>query len=360
MIFNNRKESENSLDPQIADEATEWLLSLEDKECEIHRDLSGRNARFLDWLKTSPDHVRAFLEISHAYYILSDADPGCFLHHVLPPQAPKPTRVAHQIGAWRFTRLAAGIAGAVTVASCTWLFASSFMVGQWSPMYYSTHIGERSIITFKDGSTLYLNTASRVELQSARNLRSARLLSGEALFLVSDPSKPFRLSVDDLQIESLGTQFDVRREATETQISVLDGRLRLSCDCSPGEMLVAAGEQLHIDHENGLARIERRTLTARERGSLITWRDGHLDFEGQSLADAAKEFNRYNRLQVVVGDADISDLKIGGTFLANDVESFIAAMHKTFGVQAQLVNTVGHDPNIVLLSKAPQATPPTH
>jgi transmembrane sensor len=81
--------------------------------------------------------------------------------------------------------------------------------------------------------------------------------------------------------------------------------------------------------------LQRRILPASEREHLVMWRDGHLFFEGAPLAAAVKEVNRYNRRQLVVGDAATADLRIGGRFWANDVDSFVAAIQKTFGVRAQ-------------------------
>jgi transmembrane sensor len=97
-------------------------------------------------------------------------------------------------------------------------------------------------------------------------------------------------------------------------------------------------------------------ITPQERDNLTGWRDGRLRFDGQSLADAAKEFNRYNRQQLVIGDADLASLKIGGSFSANDVVSFIAGLQKDFGILARPAGEAGRDATTVFLSR-PQSQP---
>jgi hypothetical protein len=74
MTFTSPKDSDNCQDRQIVDEATEWLMSLEDRECAALRDGAGQPEGFLKWLNGSPEHIRVFLEISDAHYSLSAID----------------------------------------------------------------------------------------------------------------------------------------------------------------------------------------------------------------------------------------------------------------------------------------------
>jgi transmembrane sensor len=66
----------------------------------------------------------------------------------------------------------------------------------------------------------------------------------------------------------------------------------------------------------------------------LSWTEGRLWFERQTLKDVVAEFNRYNRRQMIIADPAIENLRIGGSFEATDPESFIAALEKTLGVRA--------------------------
>ena len=235
----------------------------------------------------------------------------------------------------RSVRVTAGLAAVFATAVCSWIWTHSFALARSDVRSYSTRVGERTTIPFADGATVYLNTASRIVLHSTAKLHAARLLSGEALFDVPLAATPVSLTAGELQIDAPGAQFDVRREPTRLLVSVLDGQVRLACRCTADAIVLAVGEQLEISRQDGLAQLQRRSLLASEREHLVMWRDGHLFFEGAPLAAAAKELNRYNHRQLVVGDAATADLRIGGRFSANDVDSFVAAIQKTFGVQAQ-------------------------
>ena len=347
MIFTSRRESQICQERQIADEATEWLLSLEDRECAALRDGAGQQTRFLRWLNRSPEHIRVFLEISNAYYALSDIDGQKLIS--LPRGADLERADNQRAGSgavflWRV----AGALGLVALGACAWLAAGSFEPPLPKNGVCDTQVGERSILQYRDGSAVYLNTASHVELRADSRHLYGHMVSGEAFFRISRTSRPLRLTVDGLQIDSPAAQLNVRYDAAEARISVLEGQLRLSCNCAAQEVMLPAGYELRVDRGNGLSRVEPRRMTQHELDNLVGWRDGRVRFDGQPLAEAARELNRYNRRQLVIADPDIGGRLIGGSFLANDVDSFVATLTRDFAVAAR----PGRDSNTVLLSRA--------
>ena len=72
---------------------------------------------------------------------------------------------------------------------------------------------------------------------------------------------------------------------------------------TPGDVVIATAEFDVRDAETV------RTLT-----SELGWRRGVLVFEHTTLADAAAEFNRYNREKLVIADTAAGRRTIGGTF----------------------------------------------
>ena len=58
-------------DAQIAEEATEWLLRLEDPSFDPddpYPDPVERQRQFFIWLSESPQHIREFLELYETYH----------------------------------------------------------------------------------------------------------------------------------------------------------------------------------------------------------------------------------------------------------------------------------------------------
>ena len=85
---------------------------------------------------------------------------------------------------------------------------------------------------------------------------------------------------------------------------------------------------------------ENRTieLTQSAVDRKLTWLHGLIAPEGETLAEAVAEFNRYNREQLAVADPVIADRRIGGTFRATDPVSFILALEAWSGIRAEWPN----------------------
>ena len=67
----------------------------------------------------------------------------------------------------------------------------------------------------------------------------------------------------------------------------------------------------------------------------LAWTKGRLIFNGQTLAEAATEFNLYNRCKLVIGDPNVASLQVGGSFVATDLDSFVAALGHTLNVRVR-------------------------
>ena len=67
---------------------------------------------------------------------------------------------------------------------------------------------------------------------------------------------------------------------------------------------------------------------------LLDWRSGMLSFRDATLAEAAGEFNRYNARKIVIGDAAVGQLRIGGSFRWSNAEGFVRLLEQGFPVRA--------------------------
>jgi transmembrane sensor len=196
--------------------------------------------------------------------------------------------------------------------------------------FYSTAIGERSTIALEDGSTLVLNTATRLRVDFTRSARNVTLLSGQALFEVaSDARRPFTVQAGDRRITALGTAFDVRVEAGVVRVTLLEGRVAVEEpgrpanreELTPGQQLLAASR--------GAATVRHADV---ER--VTSWRDGRLVFENEPLAGVVAEVNRYSNRKVVLSDPALGELRISGTFRIGSPVNFISALRDYFPIEA--------------------------
>jgi transmembrane sensor len=121
----------------------------------------------------------------------------------------------------------------------------------------------------------------------------------------------------------LGTQFRVYEHEDETDIGVLQGEVSIRARSTPR---LASQPPVHLDAGEGATVVStQNTVTIRaerlSRGDLeraLAWREGALEFHGNSLKEAVSQINRYNVRQLVIIDPTIENLSVGGRFRYSD------------------------------------------
>lgn len=202
---------------------------------------------------------------------------------------------------------------------------------------YTTPVGGRLTVSLGDGSKIELNTDSTLQVSGNADRRSATLERGEAFFQIKhDPSRPFVVSVGQQRIVDLGTKFAIRKTEAAVRVSLFEGSAKVenvgrSADHSkilqPGDVAVATANAI---------RISKSPLDSLRED--LAWRRGMIEFARATLAEAATEFNRYNRTKVVIADPNIARLTIHGTFPAQDVLAFADAAQAYFHLHAEKRN----------------------
>ncbi|MBX5463294.1 MAG: FecR domain-containing protein [Steroidobacteraceae bacterium] len=324
---------------RIEQRAAEWIVRLD-------RESTPEELRVFEaWLNDNPRHRAAFLRLSTAWrradLLRRLADPGEPADpDLLAPEHPpadesitEPSAVEHPRGRrWRpsWTRaLAAALIG-VVVGVAFWMMRD-FMLGK----SYTTGVGELHRFTLSDGSSLALNTNSKVVVRYQPNERRIRLVRGEALFDVApDVQRPFVVTAGETVIRAVGTSFSVRLRSDETvDVLVSEGKVAIN---PPSDTLLAANGVAHVRGKQVISRVALPDEIARR----LAWTEGRLVFSGETLGAAAAEFNRYNHKRLVIADPSIATLKIGGAFNATNPDEFAAALETTADVRAQAYRTL--------------------
>lgn len=312
------------------------------------------------WLAADPRHLGAYVRaraqwenldrLSALHGPATAESPRTAAAPVAPPNARGPA-------VSRRSFLAASAAAASVLGGG--LIWTAFRAGRSS---YVSGIGEVRRISLADGSTMILNTATEVSVRLSEKWREIRLLRGEALFDVAhDKTRPFVVSVNDTTVRAVGTAFVVRLEAAEVDVTVTEGVVevmdRQTARESAPRVAVGSSERARRVKANERAIIAREhvpeiaPIALAEANRRLAWREGMVDFDGESLATAVNEINRHNHRQIVIDDPLLAQRPIVGTFRATDLDSFAAAA--TASLKARAV----HDGDVIrLMSAASQAT----
>ncbi len=226
-----------------------------------------------------------------------------------------------------FGRLAAGL---IVVAALGG--GISFLTRAPEQKSFTTGLGERETITLADGSRIELNTDSALRL-AADDPRKVWLDKGEAFFQVRHDAKhPFVVTAGDHLVTDLGTKFSVRRDSGQMRVAVVEGQVSVASVAGHTQpVLLKAGDV-------GLAKKEAVSLSKKAVAELedeSAWQKGLFMFHHTSLADAASQYNRYNRAKIVIADAQAAKLTINGALPTNDVDAFVRLTQKFFDLRVE-------------------------
>lgn len=193
---------------------------------------------------------------------------------------------------------------------------------------YATQLGENRTLALADGSRITLNTGTR--MHTSATVRRAWLDSGEAYFdIAHDPAHPFEVVAGSSRITVLGTRFSVRHEGDTTRVLVEQGHVRVSD--TGGTMDLLPNQSARVDGGNLVGTQERTADTER----ALAWRQGRIVFDQTTLAQAAAEFNRYNRRKLIVIDPRVAAITMGGSFAPTNVDGFVRLLEQGFALRAE-------------------------
>jgi transmembrane sensor len=199
---------------------------------------------------------------------------------------------------------------------------------------WKTATGARHVVHLPDGSTATLGSGTELRMAFSRGERNLELGRGEAFFDVThDAARPFVVRANGYRVTAVGTRFDVRRDAGHLRVVVTRGLVRLQSTHDParppamlpaGSIATVAGDDVAISQ-----------VTVDEAREELSWRSGFVVFHRTPLAEAVREFNRYNTRQIVIADSSLDALRVGGNFKLDNSDAFVRLMQAVFPVEAQ-------------------------
>lgn len=195
---------------------------------------------------------------------------------------------------------------------------------------YSTGIGEHREIVLADGTHLYLNTATSIDVSFDADRRSIKLIKGEVLIQTgheqSSRYRPFVLTTHHGAVTALGTRFSARRFDDYSRVSVFEHAVEIVPKLNESARLILReGEALAFDATAMLTRSVADTTS-------VAWSQGFLVVDQMPLSEFLAELARY-RHGVLRCDPAIARLSISGSFPLGDTDAALAALTDIFPVR---------------------------
>ena len=197
-----------------------------------------------------------------------------------------------------------------------------------------TKRGSKSSIKLPDGTTVRLNTDSRLTYISftAGKTREVTLV-GEAYFDVAhDSSRPFIIHTGKVNIKVLGTSFNVRNypQDKELETSLIKGKIEVSLESRPEDIIILKPtEKLIIakadDELSSATKIANTTdnkvvltsITYLRNDSIVaetSWLNDKMVFVNQPLEKIALELERKYAINITFKDEKVKKYRYTGVF----------------------------------------------
>jgi ferric-dicitrate binding protein FerR (iron transport regulator) len=114
------------------------------------------------------------------------------------------------------------------------------------------------------------------------------------------------------------------------------------------------GQQIELPDNSDAAPRPHATLSAPDLSRLTAWREGRLEFRGESLVQAVEEFGRYHREQFKFADNALRKRRVGGIAYTSSLNEFLVMLRIEFNIQSQISIEPDGTPIITLASGTPK------
>lgn len=159
----------------------------------------------------------------------------------------------------------------------------------------STPKGGQYQIVLPDGSKVWLNAASSLKFPTAfKGVTRTVELTGEGYFEIAKNEKhPFHVKANDLDVEVLGTHFNVMAYGNEKfmRTSLLEGSVKLNYGNKPQQL--KPGQQGEVNKSTGTVKVGEGNME-----EAIAWKNGSFYFDNASLTTIMRQLERWYDIEV--------------------------------------------------------------
>ncbi|MGY4816495.1 FecR domain-containing protein [Pseudomonas chlororaphis subsp. piscium] len=305
-----------AVDPRVRDSAIDWMVRAQSGLMS-----AAEHQALQQWRQASAEHEYAWQRVSSLPLMLQ---PGANLladamaRRALESAGADPQRRRQVLKCL----LALGLFGGVS-----WQGADSTLVRS-ALATYRTSIGERRRWALADGGSLWLNTASAVNLELTPQQGRVQLIEGEMALDARAESPSLQLLTPDAVLYSRGAHLLVRHDRQGTQVTVLRGLVQVSARRHLVSVPLEAGWQTRVDSQ-GVRAPSRVDLFMAQ-----AWLRGILPAERMRLDKLLAELSRYRPGLLRCSEA-VAALRVTGSFQLDDTDAALALVANTLPVRIE-------------------------
>lgn len=293
----------------------------------------------LEWIAANEDNKRHFLhfktiwEESRALSVKSQLDADQAWERFKAIRAAGsggnviPFVPARSKGRMRVARMAAAVAVLVTGS-----FAAYFFLNKPGNVVLAS--ADKVLTdTLPDGSVITLNKNSTLAYSNDFNKTNRKVtLTGEAFFHVTpDKQKPFEITVDEVQVKVVGTSFNVKNTAEETEVIVETGIVKVDLQRQSASVL---------PEQKAVVRKKEQALEVKSNHDDLYnyYRTRKFICRNTPLSELAMALNSAYDVNIVIPEKRIGDLRLTTIFKDMSLNEILNVVTLTFNLNIEQKN----------------------
>ena len=314
--------------------ASNWLITLGESDIPETTVLE-----WIEWCESDPRNLREFEKMQSLWRAMAEQPPDAQqLAELRRPEVTLSEGQRRPRKPTRFARLAIA-ASIAMLCVIVWVGGSAGIRLIRNGAEHTaridsvqTPVATNQQAVLPDGSHVDMGARSILDVDFTGTQRRLKLRHGQAFFRVKhDATHPFVVDAGNIRVIAVGTAFDVRRSGAEVSVTVQEGTVEVQKDGSAmAPVRATAGYQLVFDTATGEM---RRSIVDPEMA--LAWRDGRLEFAGDTLDAVIESVNRYAPRPIVIADPALGKLTFTGTVFVDSIDASLDAMQQVFPLQVR-------------------------
>jgi ferric-dicitrate binding protein FerR (iron transport regulator) len=285
-------------------EVQHWVDESDDRKKELIR---LKNVWIMSGLENEPEHINKEEEINRIWGIIREMTGN--------------TKNKSLRMTW--LKYAAAILLLVGISGTVGYFLSnSGSESSYTEIYVPK--GERSTVVLPDGSTVQLNSDSHLKFRSSFSAKKRDVtLEGEGFFkVVHDKDRPFVVETPTMQVQVLGTVFNVCSYPTDSIATTFlqSGKVKINSN-KRDEIFLSPNEVFTYNkttHESAKSKIQDQRFT--------DWTKGILTIKEETIGELSKKLERRFNIQIRFGDNEVKEHIYTGSIKDEDLNTLLEAL----------------------------------
>lgn len=215
------------------------------------------------------------------------------------------------------------------------------LYNQMKEVVISTGFGQLKTLSLPDGSVVTLNANSKIYFPAKWDASHARevWIKGEAFFKVTHLHQSGAIKQEDrfivhaekIDVEVLGTSFNVNSRRGQIQIALVDGRVGVEIKGSKSSQVRLLPGEL-AEYRRHQQSITKKTVIASD---YILWKDGKMHFNNLPMTEVFHLIEDNYGYKAILKDPLIGNRRLSGSFSLSNEDKFFRALSLSMGISIE-------------------------